>query len=184
MATVLFTTTTLIAISIPFTKHLPFIFGLAFLLFFGFFDGLFWGASLRKVPLGAWFPLALGGALWLVMIFWAWAHGLEDAFDNANTQRLDRVLVTRHPDAQSPKMNGDEIEMMQVLSAAEIEGVWLKKGDGLVELSRIPVMAIFHRNDEAGKGVPHSFASFLQRYPALPEVVVSSFHIDATECTH
>ena len=35
-------------------------------------------------------------------------------------------------------------------------------------------MAIFHRNDAANRGVPHSFVSFLQRYPALPEIVVRS----------
>lgn len=56
----LFVTTTLISVSIPFVKHLPYILGLAFFLFFGFLDGLFWGASLKKVPLGAWFPLGLG----------------------------------------------------------------------------------------------------------------------------
>jgi KUP system potassium uptake protein len=42
---------------------LPYVFGVAFLLFFGFLDGLFWGAALTKVPLGGWFPLALGGSL-------------------------------------------------------------------------------------------------------------------------
>lgn len=63
VATVLIVTTTLIAVAIPFVKHLPYIFGLTFLLFFGFLDGLFWGASLKKVPHGAWFPLGLGGIL-------------------------------------------------------------------------------------------------------------------------
>jgi KUP system potassium uptake protein len=42
---------------------LPYVFGVAFLLFFGFLDGLFWGAALIKVPLGGWVPLALGGSL-------------------------------------------------------------------------------------------------------------------------
>ncbi len=53
--------------------------------------------------------------------------------------------------------------------------LYLRKSDSskLLKLQRIPVMAIFHRNDSAGRGVPHSFASFLQRYPAVPQVVVS-----------
>ncbi len=63
VATVMIVTTSLIALSIPFVKHLSFLFGIAFFLFFGFIDGLFWGASLKKVPLGAWFPLGLGSIL-------------------------------------------------------------------------------------------------------------------------
>ncbi|RXK34903.1 hypothetical protein M231_07837 [Tremella mesenterica] len=63
VASVLFVTTTLIALSIPCVKHLPIFLGIVWLIVFGFFDGIFWGASLKKVPHGAWFPLALGGAL-------------------------------------------------------------------------------------------------------------------------
>jgi K+ transporter len=82
VATVLFVTTTLIAISIPFVKGYSFIFGVAFLIFFGFFDGIFWGAALKKVPHGtslpslyllalsdempgAWMPLGLGSILYV-----------------------------------------------------------------------------------------------------------------------
>jgi len=75
VATVMFTTTVLISLQIRYVKQLPYILGIAFFLFFGFLDGkainrtlfrcsnipgLFWGASLKKVPQGAWVPLMIG----------------------------------------------------------------------------------------------------------------------------
>lgn len=56
----MFVTTTLIALQIPYVKQLPWFLGVAWLIFFGFFDGIFWGAALRKVPMGAWAPLVVG----------------------------------------------------------------------------------------------------------------------------
>jgi KUP system potassium uptake protein len=56
----MFVTTTLIAIQIPYVKHLPWFLAIAWLLFFGFLDGLFWGAAITKVPHGAWVPLLVG----------------------------------------------------------------------------------------------------------------------------
>lgn len=53
-------TTTLLTLQIPFVKNLPWALALAFFVFFAFVDGLFFGASLRKVPHGAWFPLGIG----------------------------------------------------------------------------------------------------------------------------
>jgi KUP system potassium uptake protein len=55
VSTVLIVTTTLVAISIPFVKGLPYVLGIAFMVFFGFIDGCFWGASLKKIPHGALF---------------------------------------------------------------------------------------------------------------------------------
>lgn len=53
-------TTTLIAFQIKLVKHESIILAIAFFIFFGFLDGLFWGASYRKVPEGAWVPLMFG----------------------------------------------------------------------------------------------------------------------------
>src|ERR1700753_3687329 len=67
VATVMFSTSTLIAIQMVYVKHLPVIVAVAFFLIFGFFDGeacytsspplvphrtlgLFWGAALKKIP--------------------------------------------------------------------------------------------------------------------------------------
>ena len=77
VATVMFSTSVLIAIQIRAIKHLPIILGVVYFLTFGFFDGmlfiylqrifvlnipiaLFWGAALNKVPHGGWVPLLIG----------------------------------------------------------------------------------------------------------------------------
>ena len=63
VATVMITTTALISFQIVLVKRKPVLLALAFFVFFGFFDGLFWGASFRKVPEGAWVPLMFGVVL-------------------------------------------------------------------------------------------------------------------------
>lgn len=63
VATVMFSTTILIGVHIRYVKMLPGVVALAYLLVFGFFDGLFWGASLRKIPHGAWVPLMIGSCM-------------------------------------------------------------------------------------------------------------------------
>ena len=63
VATVMITTTALISFQIVLVKRRPVLLALAFFVFFGFFDGLFWGASFRKVPEGAWVPLMFGVVL-------------------------------------------------------------------------------------------------------------------------
>ena len=60
VATVMFSTTILIGISIFYRKKMHWIYSVMFVGFFGFFDALFWGASFRKVPQGAWVPLMIG----------------------------------------------------------------------------------------------------------------------------
>lgn len=64
----MFVTTTLIAIQIPYVKHLPWVVGVAWFLLFGFIDGLFYGAALRKVPRGAWITLLVGCVLCVVIL--------------------------------------------------------------------------------------------------------------------
>lgn len=49
VSSVFFVTTTLISLAIVFVKNKNVLVAIAFLVFFGFIDGLFWGASLRKV---------------------------------------------------------------------------------------------------------------------------------------
>jgi KUP system potassium uptake protein len=74
----MFTTTVLIALQMRYVKHLPIIISIMFLGFFGSWmvsdepgdhlvcasadvlSGLFWGASLKKIPHGAWVPLTIG----------------------------------------------------------------------------------------------------------------------------
>lgn len=126
----------------------------------------------------------------ILIVFWTWGRELEASFDDANTQKLSRVILSvprtrlslepvrsRSDDGEpqagletyaASQNNHDDLEV-----TVEETDHYLSRASGdLIKLERIPVMAIFHRNDSAGRGVPHSFASFLHRYPALPQVVV------------
>lgn len=88
----MFSTTVLIAVQMKFVKHWHALVALGFFIVFGFLDGLFWGAALKKVPHGAWVPLVIGSILYvrchylgeeiitysgffrmMLMVFWSWA---------------------------------------------------------------------------------------------------------------
>ena len=58
MATVFISTTVLLAIIQATEKHR--FLAVAFFIVFGTLDSIFWGASLKKVPHGAWVPLMIG----------------------------------------------------------------------------------------------------------------------------
>lgn len=128
------------------------------------------------------------------MVFWTWGRELEDSFDDANTQKLSRVITSdaqenslRLPSSPLTQSDADHAPRDEISSAPiakaedsqmqeETKGseLYLRRPDAsLLKLARIPVVAIFHRNDSAGRGVPHTFVSFLRQYPALPQVVVS-----------
>ncbi len=55
----MFSTTVLIDVHIRYVKMLPIVVAIGYLV--GFFDGLFWTASMKKIPHGAWVPLTIGG---------------------------------------------------------------------------------------------------------------------------
>jgi len=93
VATVMIVTTSFLALQVYCVKHLPLLFAFAFFLVFGFFDGLFFGASLRKIPKGAWVPLTIGSALTMVMLCWTWAKGLEDEFDGKNRRNPRHFII-------------------------------------------------------------------------------------------
>jgi len=184
VATVMFTTTVLIAMQIRYVKHLPLIVSILFFLCFGFFDGLFWGASLKKIPQGAWVPLTIGIFLLSLMSFWTWAKGLEDRFDHQSRKRLEGFIV---PDAaaailgesekhevgeyvtvQEQQDDGDNTKTLYFVTPtfpdakAEVEEVEERR-----ILSRLPLLAIFHGVSHE-RGVPPSFTGFLRQWPALP----------------
>ncbi|KAF8329370.1 potassium transporter [Cantharellus anzutake] len=95
VSTVMIVTSTFISFHIYIKKGLPIFVAIGFFLVFGFFDGLFFGASLRKVPLGAWVPLSIGCALCALMLFWTWAKGLEDVFDGENRRNPRHFIINR-----------------------------------------------------------------------------------------
>jgi hypothetical protein len=122
------------------------------------------------------------------MSFWAWGREQEQKFEDSNTENLNRVIIRQSSLSSShqPKastttktdispVQPNDIQMEMDTEEDQGDSLWLAaSGDHGVKLERIPLMAVFHKNDSAGRGVPHSFASFLRRYPALPQVVVRS----------
>ncbi|KIK08027.1 hypothetical protein K443DRAFT_86126 [Laccaria amethystina LaAM-08-1] len=176
VATVMFSTSLLLGIQMYYVKHWPMIFGIVYFLIFGFFDALFWGAALKKVPHGAWVPLTIGVILLLTMTLWVWAKGLEDKFDGANRMNLRHFIS---PDEKASEANydedGEELDpelppYFYLPSPAEKAA-----GEKMVEerrmLQRIPTCAVFHKI-ASGKGVPHTFIGFIRQWPALPRVVI------------
>ncbi|KAH9941952.1 potassium transporter [Amylocystis lapponica] len=194
VATVMFTTTMLIALQMKFVKGLPAVLAIAFFLSFGFFDGLFWGSALRKVPDGAWVPLMLGLILVVFMLFWTWAKGLEDKFDGRNRMNLRHFILPSDTEevflrvGQNQNLQGEvsteseddhdvEDEKIQHPSYYILEdhdtgkGVGTGSASGRRELTRIQTCAVFHKLT-VGKGVPHSFVGFIRQWPSLPRVVI------------
>ncbi|KAI0072602.1 potassium transporter [Panus rudis PR-1116 ss-1] len=174
VTTVMFTTTTLIAIQIVCVKHLPIVAAVAFFIFFGFIDGLFWGAALKKVPEGAWVPLMIGVILLITMVFWTWARGLEDTFDSTNRRSLRDIIVRKDANDNTTYYvlgdipNGQDVLDYSPKKSSDEAGTPVSN---LTALARIPTCAVFHQLTP-GKGVPHSFISFFRQWPALPRVVV------------
>ncbi|KAF9510974.1 hypothetical protein BS47DRAFT_1347297 [Hydnum rufescens UP504] len=192
VATVMFVTTSFIAIQIYIVKRGPMLLAIAFLLTFGFFDGLFFGAALKKVPHGAWVPLSIGCFLVIVMMFWTWAKGLEDQFEGKNRKNPRHFIVDskklKSADAQSVHKDVQVEELPSNRPANDVAEASDTQSDAVVDvfdglkfvdpatqeitqLSRLPTCAIFH-NLNAGRGVPHSFYAFLKQVPALPRVVI------------
>lgn len=128
------------------------------------------------------------------MAFWAWGRDLEDLFDQTNHVNLRSVLHQSEGETVKPVVlsPGNQIEgfrknevsssnhpanqesspQLDYLPSSQI----MLRGKGEVDSSRamprIPIAAIYYRNDSAAKGVPHSFVTFVRRYPVLPQIVV------------
>ncbi|KAF9046080.1 potassium transporter [Panaeolus papilionaceus] len=183
VATVMIVSTVLISIQIRHVKKLPIICGVLFFLFFGFFDGLFWGAALKKVPHGAWVTLMIGIILLLPMTLWVWAKSLEDNFDGQNRMNLRHFIYQEKgghasgvdDDGDSSDITDDTANqsfyMLSNSNGLEKSGTVPPASTERKELQRIPTCAIFHKV-ASGKGVPHTFVGFIRQWPALPRIVI------------
>ncbi|KAJ7486154.1 potassium transporter [Mycena galericulata] len=181
VATVMFSTTILLAVQMRWVKHWPAVVALGYFIFYGFIDGLFWGASLKKVPRGAWVPLMIGVILMTLMSFWTWAKGLEDKFDGKNRLNLRNFI---HPDPDSVGEEEDEEEgeeeateagsMHRHRKSRDLKYYYTLEDDEKEEkhsLAMLPTCAVFHKIAR-GQGVPHTFVGFIRQWPALPRVVI------------
>jgi KUP system potassium uptake protein len=175
VATVMFTTSVMIAVQIKFVKHWPVIVGILYFIIFGFFDALFWGASFKKVPLGAWIPLMIGSILCITMIFWVWAKRLEDNFDGKTRMNLRHFIGKARRPSASPTEDGDiyyymrdRVSHFNQNGHRDDESA---EGDKGKELPRIDSCAVFHKVT-SGKGVPHTFVGFIKQWPSLPHLSI------------
>lgn len=127
VATVMITTTLSVCTSMVVVEHYNLLIPIAFGGVFLFIDCIFWGATFRKVPHGAWFPLALGTVLLCFMIFWKWARETEVLAERMNRTRLSSILTIKNPTAQtflltegpSKSQHESSLEMAPQLSHAE-----------------------------------------------------------------
>ncbi|KAG7095371.1 hypothetical protein E1B28_006129 [Marasmius oreades] len=190
-ATVMFTTSVLLAVQMHVVKRWPVIVGVVYLLTFGALDALFWGASFEKVPHGAWVPLMIGLILTVLMCLWAWGKTLEDRFDGKNVLELpgfaveqDRALaqlaqeLTLADDASGEHYAFYVPEVTETAAVRDMVGLSRvrARGDRDVkydnrELMRIPTCAVFHRY-VAGRGFPHAFSAFVRQWPGVPQVLI------------
>ncbi|KAJ6621773.1 potassium transporter [Mycena sp. CBHHK59/15] len=173
VATVMFSTTILLAVQMRWVKHWPVVVAIGYFILWGFFDGLFWGASLKKVPLGAWVPLMIGVILMTFMSLWTWAKGLEDKFDGENRQNLRHFI---YPDIVNDEEEDDGVEEENVKEKALKYHYMLDAhvdaaGNEKQPLVRLPTCAVFHKFSH-GQGAPHTFIGFIRQWPALPRVVI------------
>ncbi|KAM6494401.1 Potassium transporter [Amanita muscaria] len=195
VATVMFSTSILLAISMYYVKQWPWIVSILFVIVFGFFDALFWGVAFKKVPQGAWVPLIIGVILVLVMLLWTWARGLEEGFDRANRKNLRHFIQQNKSteslftaqDAEKADVVKPEDDHRVIIDSATATSRRVKALSYVTryrvtedpnevleakrDLQRIPTCAIFHKFTR-GTGVPHTFISFIRQWPALPNVVI------------
>ncbi|GAA5888422.1 hypothetical protein JCM5296_000624 [Sporobolomyces johnsonii] len=166
-------TTLTISVAIVEIKHLPIILALVFLVLAGFVDCLFFGATIKKVPHGAWFPLGLACLLVIFFIGWSAAKSLERTFDRKNRHRLSDLL--HHPNPPSPGEKVEEGGTSEAVGAGEgaLPQYGELQGFKGMALARLPVFALFHDQTPSTQGTaPHSFTAFLRSYPSLPQIIV------------
>nr|GAT52232.1 predicted protein [Mycena chlorophos] len=186
VATVMFSTTILLAVRMRWVKHWHWVVAVGFFVVWGFLDGLFWGASLKKVPLGAWVPLMIGTILMAVISFWTWAKGLEDKFDGEHRQNLRHFIHADIIEEEEEKEPANEPEDEDAVTTTTTEKRVRKdvkyhfedpyRDDDKAEeaqlpLVRLPTCAVFHKIAR-GQGAPHTFVGFIRQWPALPRVVI------------
>ncbi|RXW25375.1 hypothetical protein EST38_g530 [Candolleomyces aberdarensis] len=189
VATVMLSTTGLLAIQMFFVKKWPIVVPLLFFLVWGFLDALFWGASLKKVPHGAWVPLMMGCILEGIMVLWTWGKRLEDKFDGKNRMNLRHFIGVNPSSGKSSRHQSGFSTPIQVVEDEELEPpqsfFFVEKSgshdcdapptDTAItvrkDLARIPVCALFYKIAQ-GQGVPHTFVGFTRQWPALPRVVI------------
>jgi len=129
----------------------------------------------------------IGLILLAFMLFWTWAKGLEDKFDGSNRMNLRHLILPNHDDEVFLRLGQTQTHESEIIAGSdESQELEMSKKPGYYildkeqdvseltkkrELPRISTCAVFHKLT-VGKGVPHSFVSFIRQWPALPRVVI------------
>ncbi|KAG7805842.1 hypothetical protein KL921_005273 [Ogataea angusta] len=87
-------TTILITICMIYVYRINIIIPIVFMLGFGTLDALLIISGLRKVPNGAWFPLAMAGISFIFISFWRWCRGLKVNYDLSFKKSVDELFVS------------------------------------------------------------------------------------------
>ncbi|KAG7787451.1 hypothetical protein KL910_002318 [Ogataea haglerorum] len=87
-------TTTLITICMRYVYRINVIIPIVFMLGFGTLDALLIISGLRKVPNGAWFPLAMAGISFMFISFWRWCRSLKVNYDISFKKSVDELFVS------------------------------------------------------------------------------------------
>ena len=124
-------------------------------------------------------------------MYLAYDQGLEDDFDGANRKDVHRLILRQDQDTQMAEETLDQVAHTATSSTDDDlpkEKYFIRDSDGdvasnaflpqketqsMLELTRLPTCAVFHRLT-SGDGIPHSFAGFIRQWPALPRLVVST----------
>ena len=135
---------------------LPLLLVLPLYLIFALLDGVYLSSALTKVPEGAWFTLAL--ALLLSSIFILWRFGKENQW---RAEYSDRIPLS-HLLTEVRDINEAEEEPELRLS--------LELGSG--PITRLKGIGIFFDKSGIPPYAPTVFLHFLQKFQAVPRVVV------------
>ena len=128
-------------------------------LIFGLLDGLYLSSALTKVPDGAWFTLCL--AVFLSSIFVLWRYGKENQWHAEASDRISpRHLLMIDPDKRvdNPASSG------------------LRLRPSNAPISKLQGVGIFFDKTGSPSGTPAVFVHFLQKFQAVPSVVIF-FHV-------
>ncbi|KAG5650229.1 hypothetical protein H0H81_000252 [Sphagnurus paluster] len=165
VATVMLTTSMLIAVHIYYVKNLSVILAIGYTLIFGFFDGesledVFDDGNRKNLR---YFIQQESGSPEILQI-----PARRDSRATVSTEDIEeQTIEDTNSMAESPL---DPIfYYMPGLREKSASGEFLELERR--ELARIPTFAVFHKVSK-GKGVPHSFIGFIRQWPGLPRVVI------------
>jgi KUP system potassium uptake protein len=135
-----------LVIIIVWRKHV--LIALAFFCTFIFIEGIYFSATLFKIPHGAWFPLAIAAGVFSISYLWKWGTSRRLAHSSAHGVQLDDV-IQEHDSPDGP--------VLSVISSGQT-------------LLRAPGAAVFYADNL--HNVPPAFVKLLSTFPTVHNVSI------------